>query len=190
MNRILALSPHPDDVELGAGGFLLNELRNNSYVKIVYFYKEKEECVDINSCNLKYEYEFFDDIHRPTVDGENVSKLDSFVYSDSYDYLLIPHAGDSHQDHQIVNQLALASSRKFHGTILQYEVSAYVNNNKTFNPNVFFEMDSIQNKLDWCSTFTDVSEDLLKQTHALAVLRGASTRKPYAESFELVRWIM
>jgi len=190
MKTILALSPHPDDVELGAGGFLLSELSNNSFVKIVYFYKEKEESVDINSFNLKYEYEFFDDVQRPFFSSDSISRLDDILYNNNYDYLLIPHYGDSHQDHQTVNQLALASSRKFSGIILQYEVTAYVNNNKSFNPNVFFGMNTIQDKLDWCSSFIDVSDELLEQTRALAILRGTSTKNPYAESFELVKWTM
>ena len=30
MKTILALSPHPDDIELGAGGFLLKQIQENS----------------------------------------------------------------------------------------------------------------------------------------------------------------
>ena len=39
--KILALSPHPDDVELGAGGFLLNALHKGAELDVVYCFREK-----------------------------------------------------------------------------------------------------------------------------------------------------
>lgn len=186
---ILALSPHPDDAELGAGGFILNELSKKGFVKIVYFYKEKVISVTENSSKLNYSYEFFSDSEtRPVLNNNSVARLDDIIYGkEQYDYMLIPHYGDSHQDHKIVNELAIASSRKFTGTILQYEISAYINNNKSYNPNVFVGMDNIQDKLDWCNSYWDVDDNILESTRALAILRSANTNYPYAESFELLR---
>lgn len=193
MMKILALSPHPDDAELGAGGFLLNALDKDAELDIVYCFREKETEVEKNSKQFGYHAMWFTNTtlntERPTCTSNNVKLVDDILYSKPYTHLFIPHGGESHQDHIAVNSLAKASARKFRGMILQYEVISYANNNHSFRPNLFFGIDNyIADKLAWANSYHDVTTKMISGTKALAGYRGTNTESIYAEAFEILRW--
>ena len=191
--KILALSPHPDDVELGAGGFLLNALHKGAELDVVYCFREKQAQVKQNSEQYGYHAMWLTNTTintvRPSPNSDNVKLLDNILYSKPYTHFIIPHSGESHQDHKTVNSLAQASARRFRGMILQYEVISYTNNNKSFKPNLFFGIDSfIDNKLTWANAYEDVTLDMIEGTRALNCVRGLNTDSKYAEAFEILRW--
>lgn len=190
---ILALSPHPDDVEFGAGGFLLQELANGSTVDIVYCLQEKEN--QVQECATKYGYNYLWLTRttvkhtRPEHNREFVYALDNILKYNKYTHLLIPHSGDRHQDHKIVNALAVSSARRFHGCVLQYEVCVYTNDNTQFRPNIYVGIDDvIEQKLEWANTYLDVNQSMLDCCRGLNMLRGNNTTNKHAEAFELLKW--
>lgn len=188
--KILALSPHPDDAELGAGGFLLDALNKGAELDIVYCYREKQAEVEQNSKQYGYHAMWLTNTNqRPKPISDYVKILDNILYNKSYTHFVIPHSGESHQDHKTVNNLAQASARRFRGMILQYEVVAYSNNNHKFCPNLFFGIDDyITEKLAWANSYKDVTPRIVSATKALAGYRGINTDSLYAEAFEILRW--
>lgn len=191
--KILALSPHPDDAELGAGGFLLNALNKGAELDVVYCFREKEKEVLQNSKKFGYHAMWLTNTTintvRPVPTSNNVKLLDRILYSKPYTHFVIPHSGESHQDHKAVNNIAQASARRFRGMILQYEVISYANNNHNFCPNLFFTIDDyITEKLKWANSYKDVTERMINATKALAEYRGINTDSTYAEAFEILRW--
>jgi len=191
--KILVLSPHPDDAELGAGGFLLNALDKGAELDIVYCFREKQTEVEQNSKQYGYHAMWLTNTTintvRPATTSDNVKLLDNILYSKPYTHFVIPHSGESHQDHKTVNSLAQASARRFRGMILQYEVVAYANNNHDFHPNLFYSIDDyITEKLAWADSYKDVTPKMISATRALAEYRGINTDSLYAEAFEILRW--
>ena len=188
--KILALSPHPDDAELGAGGFLLDALDKGAELDIVYCYREKQAEVEQNSKQYGYHAMWLTNTgQRPKPISDYVKILDNILYNKPYTHFVIPHSGESHQDHKTVNNLAQASARRFRGMILQYEVVAYANNNHNFNPNLFYSIDDhITEKLAWANSYNDVTPRMVSATKALAGYRGINTDSLYAEAFEILRW--
>tara|TARA_B100001057_G_C22865657_1_gene956387 strand:- start:4171 stop:4758 length:588 start_codon:yes stop_codon:yes gene_type:complete len=189
--KILALSPHPDDIEMGAGGFLLSAINKNIDVHVVYCLYEKMFDVETNLRKINYKASWLceEENRRPEYNGKTVDLLDSILYAQDYTHLLIPHIGDSHQDHKNINLIAQASIRKYKGMTLQYEVAPYVNRNKSFNPNIFFGIDGLlAQKTEWVSSYQDVTQDMIESVISLNKLRGQETTNHHAEAFELLKW--
>ena len=191
--KILALSPHPDDVEMGAGGFLLKAIDKGAEVHIVYCLHEKYLTVQNNAKQFNYRFSWLKNTtlktQRPEYNSDNVKHLDSILYADNYTHLLIPHCGDSHQDHKTVNALAQSSARRFNGMILQYEVALYTNRNHNFKPNVFFGIDGYTDqKCAWVTSYEDVSQYDWENVQSLNFVRGNDTDNAHAEAFELLKW--
>ena len=191
--KILALSPHPDDVEMGAGGFLLKAIDKGVEVHVVYCLHEKCITVEENAKQFNYKFSWLKDTTveplRPEYTSDAVKQLDSILYADNYTHLLIPHHGDSHQDHKSINLIAQASIRRFKGMTLQYEVAQYTNRNVSFKPNIFFGIDGyIEQKFSWVTSYEDVSYDTMETVLSLNHVRGSETDNTYAEAFELLKW--
>jgi len=64
--KILALSPHPDDAEIGAGGFLLSAIDKGAEVHVVYCLHEKIVAVENNAKQFNYSFSWLKD---PTSNG-------------------------------------------------------------------------------------------------------------------------
>ena len=56
--RLLAISPHCDDINEGAGGLILKLLANQWRVDILYCIKQNEDAIDANSKKYGYNYKF------------------------------------------------------------------------------------------------------------------------------------
>ncbi len=191
--KILALSPHPDDVEMGAGGFLLKAIDKGAEVHVVYCLYEKYFTVQDNAKQFNYKFSWLNNTtlktQRPEYNSDTVAHLDSILYANDYTHLLIPHCGDSHQDHKNINMIAQASIRRFTGMVLQYEVAPYTNRNTSFKPNVFFGIDGYtEQKFSWVTSYEDVTHDTMETVLSLNHVRGIETSDTYAEAFELLKW--
>ena len=93
--KILALSPHPDDVEMGAGGFLLKAIDKGAEVHIVYCLHEKYLTVQNNAKQFNYRFSWLKNTtlktQRPEYNSYNEKNLESILSSDNYTQLLITH---------------------------------------------------------------------------------------------------
>ena len=106
------------------------------------------------------------------------------------DLVLMPSLADVHQDHATIAQEGLRAFKN--STILGYEL---IWNNLTFNTTSFVNLDEkhIQQKCDALKEYKSqakrnyMSEDFI---FSLAKIRGVQISMKFAESFEVIRWLI
>ncbi len=205
--RILVLSPHTDDGELGCGGSIARFVEEGKEV----FY------VALSSCEKSVPLGCPKDILREEVKKatkilgikrENLMILNFEVREfprsrqeilDALidvrrivepDMVLTPSSYDTHQDHKVTREETL---RAFKGcTILGYEQPW---NNITFDTIAFVILDErhVEKKIRALKSYESqkdrayFSEDFVR---SLARTRGIQINAKYAEAFEVIRWII
>jgi len=194
-NKILAISPHADDMELGAGGtikkwidngavcysIVLSMLRLNRQAEI----GTSHEVLGIRPENITvrdYKNRYFPEIRQAI--------LQEFIdFRITPDIVLVPATYDEHQDHQVVCQEAKRAYKK--STILGYEDPW---NSTSFNLPMVVRLNADQIKAKVKAVMSHKSqihrpymnEEFIK---GLAAVRGAIIGTPYAEAFEVIRWV-
>jgi len=202
-NKVLVLSPHPDDADFGAGGFIHHLLEQNIDVTWVVF----------SSCNESLPKEFdkgsaikeFEEMamhhavefiilnypvrHFPQYRQEILDVLWKFKEISRPDLILCPCLGDLHQDHSTIAQEAFRAFKN--ASILGYEIFW---NNACFSPNYFVPLSKaeVDAKWDMCSHYK--SQLFKGKIHkeivfSLAEVRGSMINRPYAEAFEVIRMV-
>lgn len=143
MKKILVISPHPDDIELGCGGTLnklketyeihlavvcgegdLTMVHSGSVVPFTQRKKEQEIAASILGIKTTHYLDFapaskFDT--KPI--GELVTKLDTLLKQNNYDCIIIPYPSYN-QDHTVTFNACIAALRPTKAdkvTVLLYE---------------------------------------------------------------------
>ena len=207
--RVLFLSPHTDDVELGAGATMKKYLDENRHVHWVVFSTAEEsvprgfdkdtlknEFLSVTKkLNLKQSQFTIADFKVRRFNEKRQEILELLVEirnSFKPDLVIGPSLNDFHQDHIVIaNEMIRAF--KSTSSILSYDLPW---NNTNFNTQYFEKISSEQldfkNKLLECYK----SQKLLKRSYfsenfinGIASVRGVQISSDFAESFELVRWI-
>ena len=207
-SRILVLSPHTDDGEIGAGGTIARFVEEGKEIYYVAFssceasvpkgFPEdvlKIECkkatniLGIKSENvilLEYEVRTFP-LHRQEI-------LDDMIALNRQikpELVLVPSSNDIHQDHQVIYAEALRAFKK-NASIWGYE---HPWNNLTFTTDIFVKLEErhIKKKIEAMKQYKSQSfriyfdEEYIK---ALAYMRGTQVDYPFAETFELIRLLV
>lgn len=206
--RILILSPHTDDAELGCGGSIYKFLKDGCEVFWVVFSSCEDSLPDnlppdtlvneftnvVNHLNLK-DYIIGDFKVRHLTENRQ-AVLDSLINlrNEFKPSLVIgPSLHDLHQDHiTVANEMVRAF--KGSASILSYELPW---NNITFETQFFVKLSTAHIKkktllLGFYKSQIEMgrpyfNEEFIK---GLAAVRGAQVNYQYAESFELIRWII
>ncbi|RLI90979.1 MAG: PIG-L family deacetylase [Candidatus Altiarchaeales archaeon] len=206
-SKILMLSPHTDDAELGCGGSIAKFLEEG---KDVYY-------VALSSCEKSVPPEYPPDILKKEVKKatralgikeENLILYD-FPVRDFPEHrqkildtlieirerikpeiVFTPSSYDTHQDHITVMKETLRAFKKC--TILGYEQPW---NNITFNTLAFIPLreEHIQKKIDALKCYeTQKYRKYLNPEfiRGLANTRGTQLEEKYAEAFEVIRWVL
>jgi len=208
--RVLFLSPHTDDVELGAGG-TLTQLREQGHEVywLVFSTAESSLPPDVPRDTLKKEfldvagnmglgddhYRIFDFMvrylpdHRQQILEELVKAKREF----SPDLVIGPSLNDHHQDHEVVAK-EMVRAFKNSSSIISYELPW---NHTEFDNQLFIKLASrqIDRKVELLSCYRSqvrlerpyFSSDFI---HGWARMRGGQVGAEYAEAFEVIRWIM
>jgi len=207
-SRILVLSPHTDDGEIGAGGTIARFVEEGKEIYYVAFssceasvpkgFPEdvlKIECkkatniLGIKSENvilLEYEVRTFP-LHRQEI-------LDDMIALNRQikpELVLVPSSNDIHQDHQVIYAEALRAFKK-NASIWGYE---HPWNNLTFTTDIFVKLEErhIKKKIEAMKQYESQNfrpyfdEKYIK---ALAYMRGTQVDYPFAETFELIRLLV
>ncbi|MCE7742409.1 MAG: PIG-L family deacetylase [Candidatus Heimdallarchaeota archaeon] len=211
--KVLVLSPHTDDVELGAGGTIskLMEQGWDTYW-MVFSTAEKSLPPDMDKLTLRNEFldvigylenkfiltikkEIFSyEVRRlPDHRQEILDHLVKVRNNYKPDLVIGPSIHDFHQDHQVVaNEMIRAF--KTHASIICYELPW---NHIEFNTQLFVELseDHISSKVEILQFYKSQMEmyrQYFSEEYArgLASVRGTQIRSRYAEAFEVVRWQM
>ena len=175
MNKIVVISPHPDDETLGCGGTLLKHLENgdNIYWIIVTKISGTNDCNDdkikirnkeINIVANIYKFkkvfkcEFLTAQLDECSTKDLVKKISSFINEISPNIIYMPFKGDIHSDHGIVFDAVATCTKSFRypsvKRVLCYETLSETDfsidpTQIRFSPNVFVNItDYIDKKID------------------------------------------
>lgn len=195
-NEVLALSPHTDDAELGAGG-TLHKLRENGTEITIFGFSaplERNRTEFKNSAEVlsPQQIEIFDfETRRFLQDRQDILQL-LYDYNEEYspDVVLTPSTNDLHQDHQVVTEEAMRAFKDC--TLLGYELPW---NNIHFDQNGFIELNekNVSMKIEMLRKYESQigRRDYFEEDYLRGLLRtrGVQIGSQYAEGFEVIRWV-
>jgi LmbE family N-acetylglucosaminyl deacetylase len=196
-DKVLALSPHTDDVELGAGGTVHKLISNGSHVKLVAFswcenptlrdeFKKGVEALGVqDSTLLEFPRRKFPKYRQDILDY-----LWELQIEEKFNLVLTPCSFDVHQDHQTIHRETLRAFRKT-ATIWGYVMNW---NAPTSRVDMYVVLDEkdVQAKLKAISVYGSQRKRLANRVDVHeAILRsnGVCVDEQYAEAFETIRQI-
>ncbi len=214
IQRVLAISPHADDMELGCGGTIAQAINQGIEVySLVLSLRRKTLAADFPEEEMYNEiYAAHDTLgisrdkllladfeHRifPTIRQELLDYLVTISKQIKPQMVLLPSFDDMHQDHIVIAQEAF---RAFKDTnLLSYELP-WNRIKTTLNSYVVLKESDIQKKVDALQCYKSQIKWSLKKPNStsylapdyirsLAVARGGAIKQQYAEGFEIVRLI-
>jgi N-acetylglucosamine malate deacetylase 1 len=204
---VYVLAPHTDDGELGAGGTISKLIEYGA--SVYYFaFSTAETSVPDGFPKDILKTEVLDATNKLGIKKENVIIYNYEVRKLNYarqeiledlikhrkelkpDLVLMPSLGDIHQDHSTIANEGLRAFKNT--TILGYEL---IWNNLTFDTTSFVKLNRkhIQAKCDALKEYkSQGARDYMGEEFifALAKTRGVQIGAEYAESFEVIRWVM
>ena len=197
MERVLAISPHTDDVELGCGGYLSVLKGRGADITVVAMSREyngkdlegefKKSCEVIGVSNILGDFQVRDFKKDRQVLLDSLINLRKEIKPN---LVLIPSVSDIHQDHKVIYEEGVRAFSK-HCKVLSYELPW---NCRGFNPNFYVPLKSkdVENKLAMLDCYkSQMDRQYFGRGYidAQLRLRGLQINKPYAETFEVVTWI-
>ena len=195
MTKILALSPHTDDIEFACGGSITRWIREGAEIHAVSFTsasaqkKEFEEASKVlgikNTELLQYPVRRFSENRQRILD-----EMVAFERRIKPDIVLIPSSTDTHQDHQVIREEGFRAFKRT--SLLGYEMPQ---NNLSFQTNLFVRISEldIHNKVRALRKYESqkdrsyITEEFIK---GLALVRGMQAGTKYAEAYEVIRWMI
>ena len=205
--NIFVLAPHTDDGELGAGGTITKLV--DAGANVYYFaFSTAEQSVPNGFPRNILKTEVVKAVKKLGIPEENIIIYNYEVRKLGYsrqeiledlirhrkqivpDLVLMPSLNDIHQDHSIIAQEGLRAFKN--STILGYEL---IWNNLTFNTTSFVKLEKkhIQKKCDALKEYKSQGQrDYMSEEFifSLARIRGVQIGAEFAESFEVIRWVM
>jgi len=208
--RVLVLSPHTDDAELGAGGSIIKLLEEGNEIFWIVF-STAEDSLPQNIPKDTLKKEFQDSMKTLGLDKTNY-KVYNFKVRHLHRYrqeileilvktrnkvrphlVIGPSLHDFHQDHQVIaNEMIRAF--KTTSSIISYELPW---NHITFNTQLFIKLKQHHIDKKWEILQNYKSQMIERRPYfskkfisGLAKVRGVQCNSKYAEAFEVIRWIV
>jgi LmbE family N-acetylglucosaminyl deacetylase len=201
--KILAVAPHPDDIEIGCGGTLIKLARAGHEISLAIMTKgdvggeggqrqrEQEAAAKLYKAKRIFWLGFQDT--RVPLTKESIDALDRVMREVKADVVFAPHEEDTHQDHRNTAQQVLSATR-YTQNVLFYEVPSSVN----FQPDVFVDISAVLeakykalrahksqiNKVN----VADLS--IIDCARSMAHFRGYQGRVKAAEGFKALRLLL
>lgn len=205
--NVLVLAPHTDDGEIGAGGFIAKLVESGA--KVSYFaFSTAQESVpshlppDILSKEVKAATKVLGirpenlkifDFRVRKLDAARQEILEILVAAgreSQFDLVLTPSTFDFHQDHEVISRESVRAFKR--NTILGYEL-IWNNLSSATTACVKLSPSHVQTKIDAIKKYQSqahrsyVSDRFIR---ALAHARGVQAGCEYAESYEVIRWVI
>ncbi len=205
--RVLVLAPHTDDGEIGCGGTIARLAEEGSDVYYLALSAAEESVPEgfppdtlrkevaaatavlgVGPDRLmveRFKVRKFPE-HRQDV-LEHLWRLNRDIEPD---LVLAPSATDIHQDHQVVANEALRAFKRT--TLLGYEMPW---NNVVFSTRMFVALEDrhVEKKVGALECYKTQSQRTYLDAEfirSLARTRGTQIQLPWAEAFEVLRWIL
>lgn len=194
-DKILIVSPHPDDETIGCGGLLAKYgpqcdilILTDGRLGNIEKYKDTDKLIALRKQELnnamkiaKVNNIFFLDIEDSTL-SMNKDKVKSFNIVD-YDYIFVPNRYETHSDHKPVLKIitSMKSSQRSKAQIYEYEVWTPLHN-PTWNLNISDVVDIKKQMLkEYKSQISE--KDYVKASIGLNAYRGLACDYKYAEAY-------
>ena len=196
MNKVLIISPHPDDETLGCGGSIFSHNKNGDEVYIIFVTsisindgwsakKVNERNKEINKIkkiyNFKKSYNFEFPTSKIKYDNINdiINKISNIFREVKPNIIYTPFINDIHTDHQIISKSVNSCLKKFRYKFLKkalyYEVLSETNLNFSadvnFHPNVYI----------------NITPFLNKKIQAMKIYRSEIKKHPFPRSEESIK---
>ena len=200
MKTILALAPHPDDLEIGCGGTLAKHVARGDEVHIyvatageVGGAAETRRAEQIASAKIlgvtEIHWGSFEDTHLPASSQALMAELESIVQKLNPNTVYVNHLDDTHQDHREMAQVARSVTR-YVPNVLCYETPSTIG----FEPTVYMDTsDTLNLKLQALEAHqsqverTHVRLNIIEIAMATAHFRGVQGKMSCAEAFVPIR---
>jgi LmbE family N-acetylglucosaminyl deacetylase len=200
--NILAIGPHPDDIEIGCGGALIKYAQAGHAVSLMVLTDgsygadpsirktEQEEAVKYIGAKGLYWGGY-----RDTELGcsrELIVKIDTVIEQVKPDVVFLNFWADVHQDHRAAAQAAVSATR-YIKEVLFYEVPS----TQHFEPDIFVDIQDVLDKklhlLGLHSSQVNRTRvenlNILESAQSCANFRGFQGRVKFAEGFKAVRML-
>ncbi len=198
--EILAIGAHPDDVELGCGGFLLSAARSGHSVHIYTVTRgaaggdpgQRTAEAQRSAQFIGAKALWLDDLPDSKLE-ENldlISRIESRIDLVGPDIILTHYSNDVHHDHRTVARATMEAGR-FDSNILAYETPL----TRGFDPKVYFDVtEVIDDKVQLVRMFASQSQKFYLRADAikgLAQFRALQSRfqgpARFVESFDALK---
>jgi len=200
--NILAIGPHPDDIEIGCGGALIKYAQTGHAVSLMVLTDgsygadpsirraEQEEAAKYIGAKGLYWGGY-----RDTELGcsrELIVKIDAVIEQAKPDVVFLNFWADVHQDHRAAAQAAVSATR-YIKEVLFYEVPS----TQHFEPDIFVDIqDVLERKLHLLRLHASQVDktrvenlNILESAQSCANYRGFQGRVKFAEGFKSVRML-
>ena len=201
-NIILALSPHTDDAELGAGASLARFVEEGHTVVVVAFSTGNGKTGALKSefqaamLALGVEHQGLFDFptrHFPEHRQEILDQLVKLVDDLRPGLLLVPCTMDRHQDHNVITAEAIRAARYAPISILGYSTTCSHTLPVELRHYVKLEQRHLDAKLSAISCYQTQQGKVYTRgdyIRAMARVYGAPIGAKFAEAFEVIRWVI
>lgn len=208
--KILFLSPHTDDVELGCGGSMAKFIEQGNEIKWIVFSTAEESLPkQFQPDTLRREF-------SKVLRSYGLRSSDSVIYQNPVrklgehrqeilenlikirrdftpDLVIGPSLNDYHQDHQVVANEMIRAFKTTSG-IICYELPW---NHVTFNSQLFVNLEKrhIEKKIKALGNYesqVSMGKEYFQKDFifGIAKMRGVQCGAEFAEAFEVIRWRM
>ncbi len=198
--NILAIAPHPDDLEIGCGGSLLKYARGGAAITALIMSdgslggnqntRKSEQAAAAELLGVReLVWGGFEDGALPG-DRIVIDRIEEVIQKVRPRFLFAPSPEDTHQDHRKIARATLSAAR-YTRNMLFYETPTSVG----FDPTTFVDIeDALAVKLQALKAHVSQVErthiegiDITAIARSMAMFRGTQSRVRYAEGFRPVR---
>jgi LmbE family N-acetylglucosaminyl deacetylase len=197
---LLAVGAHPDDIEIGAGGMLLNLAASRPRVRYVVLTGAAERQQEADNAAHAFlpgadpDVELFDlpEGRLPAAWGQVKEILEAVARAGSPDVILAPSARDAHQDHRTIGEIVPTVFRD--QLFLAYEIPKW--DGDLGRPSIYFPLSAevARRKVDLLHKCFPSQRDRDwwddEVFLGMARLRGMECRAPYAEGFSCAKSVI
>jgi len=202
MKKILAIGPHPDDMEFGCGGTLYKLSKKGFQVNLLVMtrgeyggdcdVRKREQLESAKILKAGIFWGGFRDTEVP-MGRELINEIEKNIKKIKPDFIFVNYFNDTHQDHRNVAKAAVTAAR-YVNNLLFYEVPTTLD----FLPNIYKDIGDVldvKTRLLKCH-FSQVRKtkvknlSIIESAKSAAIFRGYQARVKYAEGFMAQRILL
>ena len=152
-DKVLCLSPHPDDVEYGMLGSIMKFKDTKFDVVVLSTGGDFDEsCKKDRNGECKNVWKDIDNLNgnfinksfiKNTDEDEWVNLIEESYDISSYGCILVPPLEDAHFEHSLVGRLVNPLTRRIKCGVIEYKTPSALDN---WNPNFFVDLMTIENR--------------------------------------------